>query len=96
MKIQCDKMNTEFHLQYENDQIKKFLYSNGDFLIKSGNELPIVGKIARTTTNSARTYPSRYRDGELIVIREFSFLEMSRVYLRRFISNYVQHHLKAL
>ena len=49
-------MNTEFHLQYE-------------------NELPIVGEIARTTANSARPYPSRYRDSEFIVIREFSFLD---------------------
>ena len=39
-----------------------------------------MGEIARTTTNSASTYPSRYRDGELIVHSK----KMSHVYLRRF------------
>ena len=48
----------------------------------------------------ARTYPSRYQDGELIVIQEFSFLEnvsrlLTAIQKKKFILNYVKHHLKA-
>ena len=39
MKIQCDKMNTEFHLQYENDQIKKFpTAESSEAVIEGGKE----------------------------------------------------------
>ena len=47
-KIRCDKMDTEFYLELENDLIKWFIYING-FLIQLKNEFPCAREIARTS-----------------------------------------------
>ena len=55
-KIQCDKMNTKFDLQCENDQIKWFIYTNK--VSKSETKLLNAHEIACT-------YPSLLHNSEI-------------------------------
>ena len=69
------------------NKIEQFIQSNGDFLIQSENELPIVGEALIPVTEGCHW--------KVFILRKCLTITYGDT-KEKFISNYVKHRLKGL